>query len=471
MSMTRQQLTIVATAFALALTTFSVAPSHAQTAPDAAAVNEAVQQAPAQPAAPEADAQPATPEAQPTPAAETTPAAPTAQPTASNSTTERTTSASASASAKETTASRTKPTSRDFLYEISQLPFLSVASLRVVTGLLGLPGLNLINLGNRFAAPVPADYPRPVDRSIKQVSLISREVAPVYPRAEERRLERWTIASPSMGRNILVDVRLPKPTGEPTPTLVMLDGVEAPAESGWLNAWNGGEFDRVFGDENVTVVFPLEAPGSWYSDWQWDDPKLGRQKWETFITKELLPVIDAQSDINSNGKRAIGGLSMGATGAVHIANQHPDKFDAVFGISGCYSTMDSIGRQTTLMIPQTRGGRPERYMWGSYGSAEWRRHDVTLNPSGLRNQAVYLSTATGGIPLLQYYSDDPDGVLQAGWALEAGTYQCTRDLEASMKKRGMNHQKVTYKDRGTHSWDNFRAELAPAWAHVRSALF
>lgn len=357
---------------------------------------------------------------------------------------------------------------RTYFYEISQLPFVATGILRLLTGVLGLPGFHLINVG-KFFQEIPENFPYPVDASITDVTLVSREVS-VYPRSQERRLERWTVASPSMGRHIAVDVRLPKPGGEPAPTLVMLDGVEAPLYSGWLNERSGSDFDRVFGGENVTVVFPLDANGTWYSDWINDDPQLGRQKWETFITKELLPLVESQSDINANGKRAIGGLSMGATGAVQTANQNPDMFNATFGISGCYSTMNSLGRQTMQVVPQSRGADPKN-MWGRHGSAEWLRHDVERNPEGLRNQAVYLSTATGSLLLEQYYADTPIESLSVGWALEAGTYQCTRDLEKSMKKAGMNHQQVNYRDRGTHNWETFRVELEPAWNHIKPALY
>lgn len=357
---------------------------------------------------------------------------------------------------------------RTYFYEISQLPFIATGILRLLTGVLGLPGFHLINIG-QFFQEIPENFPYPVDTSITEVKLLSREVAN-YPRSQERRLERWTVASPSMGRNIAVDVRLPKPDGQPAPTLVMLDGVEAPLHSGWLNERSGNDFDRVLGEENVTVVFPLDANGTWYSDWINDDPQLGRQKWETFITKELLPLLESQPDINANGKRAIGGLSMGATGAVQTANQNPDLFNAAFGISGCYSTMSPLGRQTMQVVPQSRGADPKN-MWGRHGSAEWLRHDVERNPEGLRNQAVYLSTATGSLLLDQYYADTPIESLSVGWALETGTYQCTRDLEKSMKRAGMNHQQVNYRDRGTHNWETFRVELEPAWNHIKPALY
>ena len=94
-----------------------------------------------------------------------------------------------------------------------------------------------------------------------------------------------------------------------------------------------------------------------------------------------------------------------------------------------------------------------------------------LNPEGLRNQAVYLSSATGALFLEQYYSDTPLRGLAMGSAMEASTYQCTRDLDKSMRRAGMSHQKVNFRDRGTHNWDTFRVELEPAWNHIKPALY
>lgn len=338
--------------------------------------------------------------------------------------------------------------------------------MRFLGGALGEQSTLIVN---QFSE-APTNFPYAIDSSITEVELLSRETAWDYPRAEERRLERWTVASPSTGRNITVDVRLPQPGDEPAPTLVMLDGLPASTYSGWLREWSGNDFDRVLGDENVTVVFPLDAEATWYTDWVKDDPVLGRQKWETFITKEFLPLLDEQPDITSNGKRAIAGLSMGATGAVNIANRNPDMFDAVVGLSGYYSTMDTNGRQAMQFVPGSRGANVQN-MWGPYGSTEWRRHDVTLNPYGLRNQAVYLVAATGGLYLNQYYSEDTTRGLAMGSVMEALAYESTQKLDKAMKKAGMRHQKVVYRDRGTHNWEIFRVELEPGWDHIRSALY
>ncbi len=358
---------------------------------------------------------------------------------------------------------------RSFIAGSSQLPGSSKFSLQALLSSVGMPGSSAFKVPAGMLEP-PANYPHPVDESITEVKLINREISPQSSSAERRNIERWTISSPSMGRNILVDVRPAQNLDEAAPIVVLLDGIDAPIRSGWLYGPGEEEIDETFGNENVTLVFPLDANSSWYADWVEDDPKLGRHKWETFIMEEMLPTVESAEGINFNGKRAIGGLSMGATGAVHLANTNPDKFDATFGISGCYSTSSAIGKQIITSVPESRGGSVEN-MFGPAGSRKWKFHDTASNPEGLRNMEVYLSTADGGIDSVPPIDEMDTQALLVGYGLEVGVNACTRDLDKSMRAKGMNHHKVHYKGDGRHNWRNFEEELQPAWDHIRPALY
>lgn len=144
-------------------------------------------------------------------------------------------------------------------------------------------------------------YPFPRDTSITEPAVVGRVV-------EDGRLERWSIASPAMQRNVSVQIyRAADPT-QPAPQLIMLDGVSGRDNSGWVRE---GYVQQVFVEENATIIMPNDATGSMYTDWQSDDPALGRMKWETFITRELAPLLAAEEILNHNGHRGIGGLSMG----------------------------------------------------------------------------------------------------------------------------------------------------------------
>ena len=316
--------------------------------------------------------------------------------------------------------------------------------------------------------PLPAvdpdpRFPLPVIDAIHRPGVLQRTVVDA-----DARLERWSIASPAMKRVIDVQIiRAPDPE-VPAPLLLLLDGVDSPSDSDWVTQ---GRAPEVFRDENVTVVLPTDATASMYSDWLADDPVLGRQKWETFLTAELLPLLDAHPALHSNGRHGIGGLSMGAAGALHLAAHHPDLFHGVFGISGCYSPLTPIGRQTTNLVVTSRGGTLDN-LWGPFGSPEWQRHDTAADPEGLRDMAVYLSAATGALEgaELEEFLDESHPVTSMGTLLERGALTCTEELDHAMRERGMTHQQVVYREAGAHNWIHFHSELRPAWDAIRGAL-
>ncbi|MGD7002109.1 alpha/beta hydrolase [Corynebacterium halotolerans] len=308
-------------------------------------------------------------------------------------------------------------------------------------------------------------YPLETDPTITEP-----EVIKIVEDTRADRLERWYVASPSMKRVVEVQVMRPADPTAAAPMLYLLDGIGGNKNSsGWIN---DKEAPRVFEDEDVTVVMPLGAAASMYSDWQEEDPALGTIKWETFITEELAPLLEQEESLNFNGKRAIGGLSMGAAGAVHLANSNPDFFDGVIGISGCYSTLDQLGRTTVQLIVGSRGGDVTN-MWGDFGSGTWQEHDVTRDPSGLLNMPVYLSAATGAIGEADegIYADEPFYNMVAGVVLERGSMECTQNLENSLETAGAEDLTVNYADTGGHNWSNYNAQLQPGWNAIRDALY
>lgn len=328
----------------------------------------------------------------------------------------------------------------------------SLAAVGATFGILGLFGSNANILTDMWKSEQDV-YPFPLDESITTASLVSRTDT------SEPGRERWTIASPSMGRNVGVDVLV----GTGGPVVYFLEGIDSPETSNWIK---NGHVQRVFSDTDATVVIPAQGAGSMWQDWDIDDPKLGRHKWETFVTEELAPIVEAEA--SNNGKRGLIGLSMGASGAVMMANNNPGFFDGVAGISGCYSTQDAIGRGTVNLTVGNLGGDPNN-MWST--PEAWSRNDVVSDPEGLRGTQLYLSAATGEITdeELDHYAGKPITDQIAGSLLEAGSRQCTEDLSAALTESGIEHT-TDYLDQGAHGWPMFGPQLQPAWDGIKSAL-
>lgn len=69
--------------------------------------------------------------------------------------------------------------------------------------------------------------------------------------------------------------------------------------------------------------------------WYWDSPEDSTMQMESFITRELVPYIDATlPTVKSREARAITGLSMGGHGALWLAMRHPDLFGSAGSMSG-----------------------------------------------------------------------------------------------------------------------------------------
>ncbi|MFE3292806.1 alpha/beta hydrolase-fold protein [Rhodococcus sp. NPDC059234] len=85
------------------------------------------------------------------------------------------------------------------------------------------------------------------------------------------------------------------------PTLYLLDGAEAhDEESGWTAMT---DLDRLARGADVNVVVPVGGAHSYYTDWRAVDPVMGKLSYETFLTRELPPLIDGR--LGGNGVNAV----------------------------------------------------------------------------------------------------------------------------------------------------------------------
>lgn len=276
---------------------------------------------------------------------------------------------------------------------------------------------------------------------------------------------RLIVESPALRRALSVEVLLPADTSVPRPTLYLLDGVSARNHtSAWMHIGGGPAF---FADKNTNVVMTNGGAGSMYTDWLADDPVLGHNKWETYITEELPPLIDAE--LGTNGVMAIAGNSMGGQAAVMLAHRHPDLYTGVASYSGCYSTSDLIGAATVRTTVSSQGGDATN-MWGPGSNPDWLAHDSIVHAENLRGKDIYLSSATG-VPGVHEtpQTEKLAEVLVVGGTIEAGSNFCTHTMENRLNSLGIPVT-VTYEPTGVHAWGYWRDQLPKSWPTLARAL-
>ncbi|MFZ2177688.1 MAG: alpha/beta hydrolase family protein [Rhodococcus sp. (in: high G+C Gram-positive bacteria)] len=276
------------------------------------------------------------------------------------------------------------------------------------------------------------------------------------------------INSAAMNRVVQVQVLHPA-SGGPRPSLYMLDGVSAGAESDFRESTWTQKTDVVgfFADKNVNIVLPIGGTASFYTDWRLPDPTLGVNKWETFLANELPPIIDAAFD--GNGVNAVAGVSMGATGAANLATRHPRLYRGLAAYSGCLDNSQPGSRDAVRGTIAFKGGDPVN-MWGPETDPAWMAHDPTLNAEALRGKQIYISTGNGlPGPHEGAAGGDLASTIAVGGPLEAAADVCTRTFEQRLDALGIPATFV-YHDYGTHSWPYWQDELRTSWPVLKVAL-
>lgn len=311
---------------------------------------------------------------------------------------------------------------------------------------------------------------------VAALTLSSTAVATAAPDAPVARIVDTSIASdtlrtlsvesPAMGAVVDVQVLTPAVQTGSRPTLYMLSGIgeEDPNNSMWLRKGGAAEF---FADKNVNVVLPLAGPGSFYTDWQRDDPKLGRYQWETFLTEELPPLIDAAVD--GNGRNAIAGLSMGAQSAMMLAARNPDLYSGVASYSGCFASSEPLGQASIRAIVGAFGGNADN-MWGGPLDPAWVEHDSVVNAESLRGTDVYVSVGTGAPGRYESFDTvEALDVVVIGGIIEVGANYCTHRLADRLNQLNIPAT-FDFTETGTHSWPYWVDQLPKSWPTLAGSL-
>ncbi|AZG46756.1 alpha/beta hydrolase [Gordonia insulae] len=283
--------------------------------------------------------------------------------------------------------------------------------------------------------------------------------------------ERLKVWSPAMARAVTVDVQRPAGTGTGSdtagarPTLYMLDGAEAhDEESGWYALT---DLATLAAGEKLNVVTPVGDAHSYYTDWRAVDPGVGKKyMYETFLTKELPPLID--DELGGNGRNAIAGASMGGVAALTLAARAPELYRGVAGYSDC-ANISSIPNQLLTQWDVSRGGGDVANMWGPVGDPEWARHDPYLMADKLRGTTIYLSSGNGVPGKYNNLLADPIDETFRGIIGEIGTSFCTGQMTTRLSALGIPYT-ANLRTTGTHKWGYWKDELAVSWPVLMRSL-
>nr|WP_239476462.1 alpha/beta hydrolase-fold protein [Nocardia arizonensis] len=284
----------------------------------------------------------------------------------------------------------------------------------------------------------------------------------------DRRVALW-VYSPSMATPVQIQLLLARDwNARPDarfPVLFMLDGLRATDdESGWTKDAGAQDF---YADKNVTVVLPIGGQSSFYSDWL--QPDNGRTyMWETFLTKELPPLLESQW--RATETRGIAGLSMGGTAAMFLAGRNPGFARYAASYSGFLTT-------TTLGMPQAiefamrdAGGFDSAAMWGPPMNEQWRDHDPYALAEKLKGVSLYISSGSGTTGPYDQTAGIPGiSTNYAGMGLEILSRLTSQNFVTKLADLAIPAQ-VNYRPSGTHSWPYWDFEMRQSWPQAAAAL-
>ncbi|ALG83664.1 alpha/beta hydrolase [Gordonia phthalatica] len=281
------------------------------------------------------------------------------------------------------------------------------------------------------------------------------------------------VYSGAMGRTIQLNVLRPTDSDAPAPILYLLNGAGGGEDAATWRAKT--DYKRFFADKHVNVVTPVGGAFSYYTDWQKDDPVLGRNKWQTFLTEELPPLLDTA--LNATGANAIAGISMSGTSVFNLAIAAPKLYRSVAAYSGCARTSDPLGQAYIRTVIGDRGRGDVTNMWGPLDGPGWRDNDPYLHVSALKGVKVYMTSGTG-LPGRYDTLDsrlidgDPavlmDQVLMGG-VIEAAVRSCTTQMEQALKSAKVDTT-VINRPLGTHSWEYWQKDLHTTWPMIAKDL-
>jgi enterochelin esterase-like enzyme len=198
------------------------------------------------------------------------------------------------------------------------------------------------------------------------------------------------------------------------PVLYMLHGAGGNYTE-WTDSFLPEAADRLMVANEIQpmiIVMPDDGEATYYANWSDNGPR-----WGDYISEDVVSTIDQRyRTLPRAVSRAIGGLSMGALGALNLAFQHPD----VFGVVGAHS-------------PSVRL-EPDPALWFLVGQNFWDNNPVWQieHRSGLESLDIWIDAGADDIwlPNIEAVHDAlVDQGLHAMWHVFPGEHEAEYWIE------------------------------------------
>jgi S-formylglutathione hydrolase FrmB len=259
------------------------------------------------------------------------------------------------------------------------------------------------------------------------------------PKAKAAAVENLMVPSGAMGRDIPVSFMAGGPHA-----VYLLDAFNAgDPVSNWVTAGNAM---NTLAGKGISVVAPASGAFSFYTDWERD----GGRQWDTFLSSELPNWLAANKGLAPNG-HAVVGAAQGGTGAMMLAEVHPDRFRYAGSMSGfLYPSNTTVNGAITEGMMRF-GGVDTQNMWGASQLGRWKWHDPYVHIADLvnNNTRVWVfspQTLTASDPAAMIgYPDQASGTNMSFYAYyrQVGGHNGNFDLPAG----------------GDHGWSSWGPEL------------
>jgi S-formylglutathione hydrolase FrmB len=253
-------------------------------------------------------------------------------------------------------------------------------------------------------------------------------------------VEYLTVPSAAMGRDIPVAFLAGGPHAA-----ILLDAFNAgDTVSNWVAAGNAM---NTLAGKGISVFAPAGGAYSLYTNWEQD----GSRQWETFLSNELPDWLASNKGLAPGG-HAIVGASQGGTGALMMAEFHPDRFRYAGSLSGfllpSYTTYN--GAITAGML--RFGGVDTQNMWGAAQLGRWKWHDPNVHAQLLVDNNTRLWIFS---PQTLTSTDE---AAMIGYADQA--YGSNRSFMTHYNEIHGNNAHFDFPVTGDHGWSTWGAQLA-----------